>query len=192
MEIKLRDFESQILYFNGMYKLPVGSYPTTYKVIQSEAARRGSDGASDKELMIKRIQDFMSILTKEISEGDDMISRLKLGMHEVGQDQVEYKEIDFLTDMADWLADIQVYCASEMAKYGLPLKETLRIVMSSNFSKLDVNGNPIYDSEGKVLKGPMYWKPEPQIKAMLEAMINDTVITRKAGEQDGIVWPSAK
>jgi hypothetical protein len=41
--------------------------------------------------------------------------------------------------------------------------------MDSNESKLDANGNPIYDSNGKFLKGPNYWKPEPKIKTLLEA-----------------------
>ena len=29
--------------------------------------------------------------------------------------------------------------------------------------------DPIYDANGKFLKGPNYWKPEPNIKALLEA-----------------------
>lgn len=41
--------------------------------------------------------------------------------------------------------------------------------MDSNESKLGADGNPIYDANGKFLKGPNYWKPEPRIKALLEA-----------------------
>ena len=36
----------------------------------------------------------------------------------------------------------------------------LHIIMLSNFSKLDEDGEPIYDSRGKVLKGANYWAPE--------------------------------
>lgn len=71
--------------------------------------------------------------------------------------------------LADLLGDIQVYCASEMAKFGLPLDDVLETIMRSNFSKLGEDGNPIYDERGKVLKGPNYWKPEPAIKELLES-----------------------
>jgi hypothetical protein len=94
-------------------------------------------------------------------------------------------------DLADWLGDIQVYCASEMAKYGIPITETKRIIMSSNFSKLDAKGQPIYDDEGKVQKGPMYWKPEPRIKAMLAEKIEEAILANRK-EENGIVWNSAK
>ena len=41
-------------------------------------------------------------------------------------------------------------------------------IMDRNESKPDENGNPIYDANGKFLKGPNYWKPEPRIKTLLE------------------------
>ena len=72
--------------------------------------------------------------------------------------------------LADLLGDIQVYCASEMAKFGLPLDQVLAIIMQSNFSKLGADGKPIYDERGKVMKGPDYWKPEPKLQAMLTAL----------------------
>jgi predicted HAD superfamily Cof-like phosphohydrolase len=72
--------------------------------------------------------------------------------------------------LADLLGDIQVYAASEMAKFGLPLDQVLAIIMQSNFSKLGADGKPIYDERGKVQKGPDYWKPEPKIKEMLAAL----------------------
>ncbi len=33
-----------------------------------------------------------------------------------------------------------------------------------------VDGLPIYDERGKVLKGPNYWKPEPKIRELLQGM----------------------
>jgi len=39
--------------------------------------------------------------------------------------------------------------------------------MDSNESKLGADGRPIYDANGKFLKGPNYWRPEPRIKALL-------------------------
>lgn len=57
-----------------------------------------------------------------------------------------------------------------MAKFGIPLDETLEIIMQSNFSKMGADGKPIDDERGKLQKGPNYWKPEPRIAAMLAAL----------------------
>ena len=74
----------------------------------------------------------------------------------------------FEARIADLLGDVIVYCRSEALKYGLPLEEVLDIIMDSNESKLGADGKPIYDANGKFLKGPNYWKPEAKIKSMLE------------------------
>lgn len=195
MEIKLRDFESQILYFNGMYKLPVAPYPTSFQVIKNEKTKKAKAASitmamGDKEAVIARVKAFHKTLCDEVNEALEIVRWLELGKKEVKDKEgnitgyVDYTELEFLTDMADWLGDNQVYCASEMAKFGIPQKETLRIIMSSNFSKLGPDGNPIYDEHGKVQKGPMYWKPEPQIKAMLQERINEATVK----EDHGIVW----
>jgi hypothetical protein len=67
---------------------------------------------------------------------------------------------DIALAIADVLGDIIVYCRSEALKYGLPLEKVLDVIMDSNESKLG--------ADGKFLKGPNYWKPEPKIKALLE------------------------
>src|SRR5678815_439005 len=76
---------------------------------------------------------------------------------------------DVAVAIADVLGDIIVYCRSEALKYGLPLEEVLDIIMDSNQSKLGADGHPIYDANGKFLKGPNYWQPESKIKALLAA-----------------------
>lgn len=76
-------------------------------------------------------------------------------------------EIDVKVAIADLLGDVIVYCRSEALKYGLPLEKVLDIIMDSNESKLGADGKPIYDENGKFLKGPNYWKPEPKIKSLL-------------------------
>lgn len=49
----------------------------------------------------------------------------------------------------------------------------LAIIIDSNENKLDVNGKPIYDANGKFLKGPNYWKREPKLKELLQVTIVD-------------------
>jgi hypothetical protein len=46
----------------------------------------------------------------------------------------------------------------------------MNIIMASNFSKLGADGKPIL-ADGKVQKGPFYWKPEPRLKQMLLSSI---------------------
>ncbi len=177
IELKFRSFESQVLYFNSMYKLPAPNYPTPFVVIQNERAKLELQAENEDEhtqirsahavdILTKRLWDFKKTLNKELQEVDDIINKLaKTKTSEVGEDV--YPLEDFLTDMADWLGDIQVYCASEMVKFGLPNNDILQIIMQSNFSKLQADGSTKYDANGKVEKGPLYWKPEPRIKELI-------------------------
>ena len=95
-------------------------------------------------------------MTNEI---DDIVSSI----------EQQADSLDILVAVADLLGDVIIYCRSEALKYGIPLEEVLSIIMDSNESKLGVDGKPIYDNNGKFLKGPNYWKPEPKIRELLKA-----------------------
>lgn len=160
---RFKNFEAMVLYFNGLYKLPVAPYPSVMEEAKWQQQRLGKEanGYSIRDLLAKRHHDFYKvILAKELKEADDI---------NLQEDSL----IDILVAQADLLGDIIVYCASEMARYGIPVMDVLKIIMDSNFSKLDENGNPIYDENGKVSKGPYYWKPEPQIKALLIKLMEE-------------------
>ena len=43
--------------------------------------------------------------------------------------------------------------------FGINLDKCFDEVQSSNMSKLDIKGKPIYNEFGKVMKGPNYFKP---------------------------------
>lgn len=160
----MSQFSEDIAKFNGIYKLPVNSKPTLDYLQQ---------GVDKHEAAALRLLDFKDILSEEVNEVGDIILGLRTGLrHEKGLvKQDVYTELDALTDLADWLGDIQVYAASEMAKFGLPQDKVLEVIMQSNFSKLGADGMPIYDGRGKVQKGPNYWKPEPKIREELEQRI---------------------
>lgn len=66
-----------------------------------------------------------------------------------------------LTEIADALTDIAYVLCGAILQHGLQDKfEALFTeVHASNMSKLDENGNPIYDANGKVMKGANYFKP---------------------------------
>ena len=135
-------FQTQIRSFNKMYKLDCEESPKLPHGYQNAA---------------RRISDFMSILQEEIEEGTAIVDQL--------QNVAPIQEV--LAQIADWLGDIQVYCASEMRKFGLDNDATLGIIMASNLSKLDEDGDPIYDSRGKVLKGTNFFPPEPELRELI-------------------------
>ena len=132
-------FAQRIAAMNAMYKLPA------------------NDRLSLPVNVADRLVKFKATLLDEVHEIDDIVELSKKSG----------AAIDVAVALADLLGDIIVYCRSEALKYGLPLEQVLDIIMDSNESKLDQNGNPIYDANGKFLKGPNYWKPEPRIKALL-------------------------
>lgn len=158
-QIKLRSFESKILYMNGMYQLPVAPYPTTKYAHNWQVKQNPELAEADTStVMLHRMRQLKTILQKELNEIDEIVESLE--KEEYGSD------IDFLTDITDLMHDLTIYCQSELARFGVPLKETMSIIMDSNFSKLDAEGKPII-KDGKFDKGPFYWKPEPKIKEVL-------------------------
>jgi len=83
----------------------------------------------------------------------------------------EAVEKDDLVEILDALGDILYLTYGTACAYGV--QDVLPLVFDeihrSNMSKLDENGNPIYREDGKVQKGPNYFKPD--IKAILEKFI---------------------
>ena len=57
------------------------------------------------------------------------------------------------------LADLVYVCYQYAANMRWDLDEALNRVHTSNMSKLDEDGRPIYREDGKVLKGPNYKPP---------------------------------
>ena len=89
--------------------------------------------------------------------------------YEVLSDEVEeLLDIHSLTNVADTLADIVVYCLNEAARWGIPIEEVLHLVLDSQQSKLLPNGEPLWAEDGsKYLKGPNFIPPEPAISELL-------------------------
>jgi predicted HAD superfamily Cof-like phosphohydrolase len=135
-----KPFAQRIAAMNAMYKLPASERPTVPADVQD------------------RLVKFKATLLDEVHEIDEIVALARNGS----------AAIDVAVAIADVLGDIIVYCRSEALKYGLPLEAVLDIIMDSNESKLGADGKPIYDANGKFLKGPHYWQPEPKIKALLE------------------------
>jgi predicted HAD superfamily Cof-like phosphohydrolase len=65
-----------------------------------------------------------------------------------------------LTSIAQELADLVYVAYGTAISLGLDLDRAVAEVHRANLSKLDDDGQPIYRSDGKVLKGPNYRKPD--------------------------------
>ena len=65
-----------------------------------------------------------------------------------------------IKEVADALTDILYVTYGAGHAFGINLDDCFKEVQSSNMSKLDSNGKPIYNDNGKVMKGPNYFKPD--------------------------------
>ena len=65
-----------------------------------------------------------------------------------------------LVEVADALTDILYVTYGAGHAFGINLDRCFEEVQNSNMSKLDENGEPIYNEFGKVMKGPKYFKPD--------------------------------
>lgn len=63
-------------------------------------------------------------------------------------------------NMLKELADLVYVTYGYAATYGWDLDKAVRRVHQSNMSKLGVDGKPLKDPTGKVMKGPNYRKPD--------------------------------
>ena len=73
-----------------------------------------------------------------------------------------------LIEVADALGDMLYILCGTILSHGMQHKmtEVFEEIQRSNMSKLGPDGKPIYREDGKVLKGPNYFKPD--IAAILE------------------------
>ena len=72
------------------------------------------------------------------------------------KEAIENKDIK---EVADALTDILYVTYGAGHAFGIDLDKCFDEVQRSNMSKLDENGKPIFNENGKVLKGPNYFKP---------------------------------
>ena len=63
-------------------------------------------------------------------------------------------------EVADALTDILYVTYGAGHAFGVDLDACFKEVQESNMSKLGEDGKPVYRADGKVQKGPNYWKPD--------------------------------
>ncbi|MEM8847127.1 MAG: nucleoside triphosphate pyrophosphohydrolase family protein [Bacteroidota bacterium] len=89
-------------------------------------------------------------------------------MDEENKEYLEAANQGDLVEVADALGDMLYILCGTILEHGMQYKieEVFAEIQKSNMSKLGANGKPIYREDGKVLKGPNYFKPD--IQAILD------------------------
>ena len=107
---------------------------------------------------------FMKTFGQEVknkpSFGSDKINKLRIDLiKEELEELTEAMNNNDLLEVADALTDILYVTYGAGHSFGIDLDKCFDEVQNSNMSKLDLNGEPIYNESGKVMKGPKYFKP---------------------------------
>lgn len=83
-------------------------------------------------------------------------------MKEENEEYLEAAQNNDLIEVADALGDMLYILCGTILEHGLQYKieEVFDQIQKSNMSKLGEDGKPIYREDGKVMKGPNYFKPD--------------------------------
>ena len=107
---------------------------------------------------------FMKTFGQEVKTKPSLSSnkinnlRVKLIEEELEELRVAISNGD-LKETVDALTDILYVTYGAGHAFGVDLDKCFDEVQRSNMSKLGENGEPIYNEDGKVMKGPNYFKP---------------------------------
>ena len=107
---------------------------------------------------------FMKTFGQEVktnaSLSSDKINNLRIDLIEEEleelKDAINKKD---LKETVDALTDILYVVYGAGHAFGVNLDKCFEEVQNSNMSKLGEDGKPLYNENGKVMKGPNYFKP---------------------------------
>tara|TARA_R110002049_G_scaffold274753_1_gene452740 strand:+ start:1240 stop:1626 length:387 start_codon:yes stop_codon:yes gene_type:complete len=89
-------------------------------------------------------------------------------MDEENKEYLEAANSNDMVEVADALGDMLYILCGTILEHGMQYKieEVFSEIQRSNMSKLGRDGKPVYREDGKILKGPSYFKPN--INAILK------------------------
>lgn len=82
-------------------------------------------------------------------------------LKEENEEYLEAAKNGDLTEVADALGDLLYILCGTLLTHGLQhkIEDVFMEIQQSNMSKLGADGKPIYREDGKVMKGPNYFRP---------------------------------
>ena len=113
----------------------------------------------------EKVRLFMTTFGQEVKKKSGLstnkINNLRINLIE--EELIELKDAvnkRDIKEVADALTDILYVTYGAGHAFGINLDNCFEEVQKSNMSKLGVDGKPIYNDQGKVMKGPNYFKPD--------------------------------
>ncbi len=111
------------------------------------------------------VKKFMETFGQEVKTKAEFPSNkiVKLRYDLIKEELDEFEEAvkeKNLKEVADSLTDILYVTYGAGHAFGIDLDKCFDEVQRSNMSKLSEDGKPIYNENGKVMKGPKYFRPD--------------------------------
>ena len=113
----------------------------------------------------EKVRFFMKTFGQEVKTvpalSSEKINNLRISL--ISEELSELKEAiknNDLKEAVDALTDILYVTYGAGHAFGVDLDKCFDEVQRSNMSKLGEDGKPIYNDQGKVMKGPNYFKPD--------------------------------
>ena len=113
---------------------------------------------------VKKFHDAFNILDASSPTINLSLEKIQLRYNLMQEENEEYltaAQNKDMVEVADALGDMLYILCGTILTHGMQhkIEEVFDAIQESNMSKLDENGKPIYRGDGKVLKGPNYFKP---------------------------------
>ena len=119
---------------------------------------------NDKINSVKEFHKVFNLDFLEVPKANIGHEKNKLRFNLMKEENEEYLNAannNDLIEVADALGDMLYILCGTIIEHGFQYKidEIFNEIQNSNMSKLGIDGQPIYREDGKVLKGPNYFKP---------------------------------
>ena len=116
---------------------------------------------------LKAVQQFHEVFGLDYENEPTVkldVNKIKLRFDLMAEENEEYFEAaknNNLVEVADALGDMLYILCGTILEHGMQhkIEAVFNEIQRSNMGKLGENGKPIYREDGKVLKGPNYFKP---------------------------------
>ena len=93
---------------------------------------------------------------------EDIIALRHRLMAEENDEYIEAARAGDMVEIADALGDMLYILCGTIISHGMQdvIGDVFSTIQESNMSKLGADGQPIYREDGKVMKGPGYFRPD--------------------------------
>ena len=119
------------------------------------------------EKQIKAVQTFHEAFGQENGKWPQPLTKeeYELRYRLMAEENDEYKEaceVNSLVEIADALGDQLYILCGTILKHGMQhvIEDVFDEIQASNMSKLGDDGKPVLRDDGKILKGPGYFRPD--------------------------------